>query len=513
MSNNSRITKSLKNAKFALIFYCINLILQFFYRKIFLTYLGSEVLGLNTTAMNLLQFLNLAELGVGAAISYSLYKPLATNDHQQINDIVSVQGYLYSRIGILVGILAIVLMFFFPRFFSDIKVPIWYAYTTFGVLLVSALIGYFLNYQQVVLVSDQKEFKLNYALQGVKIVKVSLQVIFIWLFSNGYLWWLFWELIAIFVTVAGIKYILHLEYPWLKTNISLGKKLMSKYPQITNKTKQLITHKIAGFALNESSPLIIFAFTSLSFIASYGNYLLVIAGITALLGAVFNSTNAGVGNLVSEGNIDRIMSVFEELFTLRFFLTCVACYGVYKLTPVFITHWVGKKYLLEKSNLILLVMIMFVNITRLTVDSFLNAYGLFKDVAAPIIETVINIGASILLGYFYGINGILIGVLISLFFIVLLWKPFFLFKSGFKTEIKFYFKMYLKLALIACSVFISCEYLIKFIKIDPYSSIINFIIYSFLTVFIFFTFLFSLFFVFMNGMKQIYFRGKMYLKK
>ena len=98
----SRTAKSLKNSVVALLFYFINLGLQFFSRKIFLEHLGAEVLGLNTTATNLLQFLNLAELGVGAAIGYSLYKPLAEKNRQQINEIVSVQGYLYYKIGLFV---------------------------------------------------------------------------------------------------------------------------------------------------------------------------------------------------------------------------------------------------------------------------------------------------------------------------------------------------------------------------------------------------------------------------
>ncbi|MXO05997.1 lipopolysaccharide biosynthesis protein [Flavobacterium sp. HBTb2-11-1] len=513
MKNYSRIKKSVVNVKFALTFFVINIVLQFFYRKVFLDVLGSDILGLNTTAMNLLQFLNLAELGVGAAVSYSLYKPLNNNNQKQVNEIVSIQGYLYSRIGMVVLIAAIILMLFFPFFFSDIKISLWYAYTTFGVLLVSALIGYFLNYQQIVLVSDQKEYKLNYAIQGTKIIKVVLQILTIYFLDNGYIWWLFWELMAIFVTVFGIKYILDIEYPWLDTNIHLGKKLMIKYPDITHKTKQLITHKIAGFALNESSPLIIFAFTSLSFVASYGNYLLIILGITALLGAVFNSTNAGVGNLVSEGNLDKIISVFKELFALRFFLSCIACYGVYKLTPVFVVHWVGKQYLLEKSNLILLVLIMFINVTRLTVDSFINAYGLFNDIAAPIIETFLNIGLSILLGYFFGINGILVGVLCSLCLIVLFWKPFFLFKSGFKFDFIQYFIMYSKLLTTTAFTFCLTEYLISKIKIDPYLSLYNFIIYSFIIIFIFFILLLIGFLSIDNGMRQLYLRCKLYLTK
>ena len=102
MQANSRTANSIRNAKVALIFYCVNLILQFFSRKVFLDYLGAEVLGLNTTAQNLLGFLNLAELGIGAAVSYNLYSPLFNEDKQAINDIVSIQGWLYRRIAFIV---------------------------------------------------------------------------------------------------------------------------------------------------------------------------------------------------------------------------------------------------------------------------------------------------------------------------------------------------------------------------------------------------------------------------
>lgn len=170
----SRTAKSLKNSVVALLFYFINLGLQFFSRKIFLEHLGAEVLGLNTTATNLLQFLNLAELGVGAAIGYSLYKPLAEKNRQQINEIVSVQGYLYYKIGLFVGGIAVLLMCFFPWIFSKAEVPAWYTYTTFIVLLIAALSGYFFNYKQIVLTSDQKNYKLNYVVQGIKNIKVVL---------------------------------------------------------------------------------------------------------------------------------------------------------------------------------------------------------------------------------------------------------------------------------------------------------------------------------------------------
>ena len=172
MQNTSRTAKSIHNVKVALLFYILNLILQFFSRKIFLDYLGSEVLGLNTTAQNLLGFLNLAELGIGSAVAYNLYKPLFDQDRTAINAIVSVQGWLYRRIAYIVIIGACILMCFFPMIFAKAQVPLWYAYGSFIALLAAALLSYFVNYRQIVLSADQKEYKITLSVQGVKVVKI-----------------------------------------------------------------------------------------------------------------------------------------------------------------------------------------------------------------------------------------------------------------------------------------------------------------------------------------------------
>ena len=98
MTDSSRTSKSIRNSKVALIYTFFNSILSFFSRKIFLDHLGTEILGLNTTAVNILQFLNLAELGIGTAVTFTIYKPLFEKDYESVNEIVSVQGWLYRRI-------------------------------------------------------------------------------------------------------------------------------------------------------------------------------------------------------------------------------------------------------------------------------------------------------------------------------------------------------------------------------------------------------------------------------
>ena len=316
-NNYSRTARSVKNAKVALFFYCINLLLQFFSRKIFLEYLGAEVLGLNTTAQNLIEFLNLAELGIGSAVGYSLYKPLFERNYQAINEIVSVQGWLYRKIAYFVISGACILMFFFPLIFEKAEVPLWYTYGTFIALLVSALLGYFINYRQIVFSADQQEYKVTLNIQGFKFLKILLQIAAVYYLSNGYVYWMLLEILISVLTAYLLNRLLKHEYPWLKSVPKSGKELSKKYPEIIKKTKQLFFHKIASFVLTQTSPLVIYAYTSLTLVAIYGNYMLIVMGAIYLMNALFNSIGAGVGNLIAEGNKKRIKAIFWELASFR----------------------------------------------------------------------------------------------------------------------------------------------------------------------------------------------------
>lgn len=464
-ATQSRTAKSIKNAKVALFFYFINLVLQFFSRKIFLEYLGAEVLGLNTTAQNLLGFLNLAELGIGGAVAYNLYKPLFEKDTQAINEIVSVQGWLYRRVAYAVIAGACVLMCFFPMIFAKAQVPLWYTYGSFIVLLVGALLSYFINYRQIVLTADQKEYKITLNVQGFKILKVVLQILAIRYFSHGYVYWMILELLFSATAAIVLDKVLKREYPWLKSSPKQGKELRAKYPEIIAKTKQVFFHQIGGFVLYYTSPLIIYAYASLTLVAVYGNYMLIVTGVTLLMNSLLNGVGAGIGSLVAEGDKKRIKLVFWELTSLRVWLASIICFGIYKLGHSFITLWVGQEYVLNQSAFIILILITFIELTR-TNDAFVRAYGLFQDIWAPIIEALLNFGLSILLGYFFGLPGILAGVVISLLLVICGWKPYFLYKCGFKESVWEYILRYIKYFLLLATSYIVVSFLsdILFIK-------------------------------------------------
>ena len=373
MDKSSRTSKSIKNSVVAIIFYLVRLILQFFSRKIFLEYLGTEVLGLNTTAMNLLEFLNLAELGIAPAISFTLYKPLRENNKEELNEIISLQGHFFKRIGIFIIGGAIILMFFFPLIFKKMALPLWYAYGAFSVLLLSSVLGYFINYKQILLTASQQNYKITYSFGSCSLIKIVVQIVVVSYLTNPFIWWLIIEGLFAIIGSIVLEYMTKQTFPFLcQSSITFGE-LRLKYYIIIVKIKQLVFHKLGGYVLNQTSPLIIYAFLSLTSVAVYGNYLIIINGVTALFNAAFSGVSASVGDLVSEGNKERILEIFNELFSIRFYLIAILCFGIITYSPYFILLWIGPEYILPMSTVLLIVANMYIILSRSTVEAYLFA--------------------------------------------------------------------------------------------------------------------------------------------
>ena len=272
----SRTAKSLKNAQVSFFYYVVFMILGFWSRKVFFDYLGSEVVGLETTAGNLLGFLNLAELGIGMSVTYFLYKPLFAKEYEEINKIVALQGWIYRRVAYLVISGAIILMCFFPLIFKGMTLPLWYAYAIFGVFLFNSLLGYFINYRQIVLNTDQKGYKVTRVTTGMNVALKIIQIIMLPLVTNPFLFYVGTSLFSTIFTCWWLNHTISKEYPWLKTKGYDGSKLYKSYPDIIKKTKQLFIHKITTVLLFQGTPFIMYAFSTLSVVAYYANYLLLV---------------------------------------------------------------------------------------------------------------------------------------------------------------------------------------------------------------------------------------------
>lgn len=498
----SRTVNSIRNSQVGLLFYFLEMIIGFWSRKVFIDYLGTEILGLNTTAMNLLQFLNIAELGIVSAITFTLYKPIAENDKQAINEIISVQGWLYRRIGCFVGGCALILMCFFPIIFKNVDFPIWYVYASFLSFLYSSLLTYFFNYKQIILSASQQEYKITISYKGIHVIKSILQILAISSFENPYEWWLILQFMMSTIASVNINHVIRKSFPELAISIKEGKKLKDKYSIIITKVKQLFYHKIAGFVLGQTSTLIIYSFTTLSMVGIYGNYTIIINSLTMMFNTAFNGINASIGHLISVDHT-KTQSIFKELFTLRFLCISTTIFCLYRLLNPFITVWVGSEYLLDNTTIYVILITAYIMMMRGVVDSFISAYGLFKDIYAPIIEAVLNLTLSITLGYFYGITGVLSGVCISLICVVFLWKPYFLFKYGIQCNGLFYIKTYLIHILIFISSFLVVTNLLNLIFTEDINSYSTFALQAISTFVIMILIEFILLYIFTDSMRKI----------
>ncbi len=497
----SRVKKSLLNARVNLIFYILNLLLSFISRKLFLESLGAEFLGLTTTLSGFLCFLNLAELGVGVAIGHLLYRPIYDREQGTICEIVSIFGYIYRQVGRFILGAGALLSLFFPLIFAKTDYSYGVIYFAFYCYLASSILGYFVNYRQVLLSADQRNYVVSAYSQSAGIVCYVLQMVLVYVTRSPYVW-LGINLLTAALNCAILNWKINQIYPWLKTNVKSGRELLGKYPEVMKKTKQVFAHRISTFAQYQITPSLIYAFESLTVVAYYGNYTIVLSKITVLFGKFFEGINAGIGHLVAEGNKSNTMKVYWEMYTLDFFVAGFAIFNIYMLINPFIELWLGAEYLMDNVVVVLMLCVSFITLTRTTTDRFIAALGIFSDIWAPFVETILCVGISIACGSVWGLRGVLIGNIASMAVITSIWKPYFLFHYGLRESVFRYWTNWGACIVCMLSAMAASGYILTYVHIDPYVGYRNWVLYGCISAPLFSVIYIMLLMVFTQGARS-----------
>ncbi|MEP5254132.1 MAG: hypothetical protein ABJQ39_03655 [Winogradskyella arenosi] len=435
----SRVAFTLKNAWIALVFQVLYIIIQFFSRTIFLENLGDEFIGTVETLKSILQFLNLSELGIGTAVGFALYKPLFDKNRDKINEIIGYLGFLYKRIGLFIFSVSLLLIAFFPLVFKNTTIELPIIIFLFIALLVSNLLSYFFAYYMFLFHADQKGYINTTIGQSVFILRLFLQCVVL-LYLNDIILWIALELLTPFIYIYILRKKVRQTYPWLIFNLKITKVIRQNQKGLLRKIKQISFHKLGSFVSNSTDNIIIFSLVSPAMVAFVGNYQMIMNNINLLVSKLFEGTDAGVGNLVAENNKNNMLKVFWEFMALRFFIAGCSTVLLYTGFNDLITIWLGEKYLLSNTILMVLILIFFMLQIRQPVDSFKQAYGLYDDIWSPVIQSLINLTLSIIFVIKYGVLGVFLGTLISQFIIVMLWRPYYVFKYGFKINHFMYWK-------------------------------------------------------------------------
>ncbi|MBO4245340.1 MAG: hypothetical protein J5892_01215 [Bacilli bacterium] len=478
-----RTKYSIKNFILQFITNIISIIFLFVSQTLLIKLLGVEYNGLNGLFTNIIILLNLLELGIGSSITYNLYKHIKNNDTDIIKSIMYFYKkayYIISFVVLLVGLSFLPILKFIVKDVSvDINIYIVY------ILFVTATVAtYILSYKRNIIIADQKNYLIN-IIQIINIIIVNLfQVLILWFTKNYYLF-LIIKIICILLENLIINFKASRMYPYLKE-----KDIKPLNPEIKesiiSRVKALILHKVSWSVTNGTDNILISAFLGIKTVGLYTCYNYIISSVKKIFGNIIQTSTSSIGNLLVENDYEKNYLAFKRIHLLNFWIAVTTSTCLLLITEPFITLWIGKKYLLDFSVLIVLVLCYFQSIMRSTYIAFKDAAGIWvEDKYVPLVQLTINLIASIILLKIFGLIGVFMGTFISHLVVWFYSYPVFIYHKLFNRSIKKYYGEVL-LNLGVFLIVIGITYLINLYTINIITTIIiSFLIPNLLLIIIY----------------------------
>ena len=434
-----RTKNSIKNIIVALIGQIAGIILQFLTRRVFISMMSQELLGVNSVFANLLAVLSLAEMGIGSAITFSLYKPLAEHDNNQIASIMTFYKHVYRIIAIVVLLFGAAIIPFCPLIIKE-KIDGLLMY--YVLYLTSSVVSYLCAYKRTLIIADQKSYISSiYRYSYIVILNIT-QILLLKRYQN-YAYFLIAQIILSLLENILISIQATRMYPCLKDRAEPLDK--TKRKSFYKNIKALLMHRIGSIAVGNTDNILLSAIVNVNAVAIYANYKLVFSGVNTIMNQVFSSVTASVGNLVAEKDKQYVYEIYK---TLLWSIMCV--FGLISICMIclfndFISLWVGKQFVESLDYVLILVVHFYISGMREPTNVFKNALGLFwNDRYKALIEAIMNLILSIVFGVLWGAKGIFMATIISAIFVPFWIEPFVLFKNYFRNPLINYFKFVLK---------------------------------------------------------------------
>ena len=439
----------------------------FLVNKYFAFYLGVQNLGLMKLFTQLLAYLNLAEIGLASASTYALYKPLSEKNYKQISIIINTITSLYNKIFLFILIIGLLLNPVIPFFIKD-KIVNKHIYLYWTLYVISTALSYSFVKYSILLTADQKFGLVRLIQGGSKIFCQILQIIVIIKLQS------FLIFILLLILDNIIQYIFYKVYykkyyPYIfKTKI--------KDNSITNNLKNLFWHKIAGLIVFNTDLILISKFISLEIVGIYASYQMIVQMIVTIVNIVFGVLRPKIGKYIAENNKKNIFNYWKKLNILFLAISILFSFCTYKLINNFIILWLGKEFLVSEWTVILILINLFIQCFRGIMEIFKDGSGFFDDIYLPISEAVINFVVSIVLVQYIGLNGVIIGTIISNILIICIARPILVFRRCFDKNIKDYIKIYGNYLILTIISLVSCNFILKFIPLKNINSWLDWII-------------------------------------
>lgn len=418
----------------------VHIVLPFISRTALLYIIGEQYLGLSSLFSSILGFLSLTELGIGNAMVYSMYKPIAQNDTKTLKALLNLYKRLFRIIGAVFLTIGICLMPFLRGLIKgDVPADI-NIYVLYSIYLVNAVLSYWLFAYKVAILQAHQRGDI-----GSKIGMIITVLSYIFMLSSlfitkNYYAYIIWVPIFTIATNILRAIIVNRLFPGLEPEGDVDTELKKS---ITKKVAALIGTKLNTVVLHSADNLVMSAFLGLTTIAIYGNYYYIMSSICGFVSITYGSMTAGLGNSLvletKEKNYnDFIKFSFINSWIVGWCATCLAC-----LYQPFMTIWTKGRLLFPLPVVLCFVLYFYVYMIRKIPVVYKDAAGIWwEDRFRPYVCMVVNVVLNIWLVQVIGVSGIILSTVFSLF-ISIPWENYTIFKHVFNRSSKEY---YLKMA-------------------------------------------------------------------
>ena len=444
----NRTKNASRNIIFGIIQRIYQLIVPFAMRTAMIYYLGVQYLGLDGLFTSILSVLNLAELGVGSAMVYSMYKPIVEDDRKTICALMNMYKMYYRIIGLVVLVGGLVLCPFVPQLISG-SVPEGVSiYVLFLLNLAATVVSYWLfAYKNCLLQAYQRADLVSIVTMVVNTGKYIVQFVILFIFHNYYIY-LIVTLISQAIINIATAVVADKMFPMLKANGQLSKETKR---EINHRIRDLFTAKVGAVVVNSVDTLVVSACLGLTILAIYQNYYYIITALLSVVNILIYSCTAGIGNSLI---VDTKEKNYGDLKTFTFIIAGVASFctsGLLCLYQPFMELWVGKELMFEIPAVICFCVYFFIVEINTLLNMYKDAAGIWhKDRFRPLVTAVVNLTMNLVLVKFMGIYGILLSTVLSMLLVGMPWLLHNLFTTLFdKKELKAYLFHLIKYAVSA----------------------------------------------------------------
>lgn len=425
-----RAKNAKRNGLWGMISRLVGLLLPFLSRTVIIKALGAEYLGLNGLFTSILTVLNLTELGVGSAIVYSMYRPIAIDDDNLVCALLNLYRKIYKFIGIGIIVLGMLVMPFVRKLVngdipSDINI-----YILFGLYIINTSASYLLfAYKRSLIHACQRDDITSKITITTDVLLNISQIIFL-IITHNYYWFVILQIFTVLVSNIINSYYADKLFPQYCCKGKISKELKS---DIKQRITGLMVIKIAAVSRNALDSIIVSAFLGLQAVAMYNNYYYIINALSSILLVLMNAIAAGVGNSVA---VESKYKNLEDMRNINFlYMTiagfCLAC--LVSMYQPFMKIWVGNQFLFSEIIMILFSLYFILQKIGDVQAQYFDAAGLWWNGKwRGIIEAGFNLVLNIMLGYYLGVIGIVLATIITIVFINFPLSTYYTFKFYFK---------------------------------------------------------------------------------